>query len=351
MQKVIALTSAQLRVVFVGQDEHMGQKLIIDGINEHTTMEFAAQYVLNHLNELGAEISFAPEYSDTIILNVTKRKVTGEGANKLIESLTGFLFSGLSCCVNSILLNGCAHVHIGSETKFIEIPFFIDDYILKLKQKIFELTKISVINQRLKFGENVLINDKTMRQYQFNDQVDLYLNIEPRVLQINLPKGNPFYLKVENHEKVGDIFVYSCEKAKFNPKDMQIRLNGIKMNRNCLISEIDDNEKLKIAISQKDLTNIKIKMSEVKVVELQVEYDDTISEVKLQIEEQEKIPFDLIKLMKDRKECANNNTLRTYGIKKGDILLFQSSDSMKLCECKIQEGSVIFIQPVVPIPL
>ncbi|KAA6394271.1 MAG: hypothetical protein EZS28_010201, partial [Streblomastix strix] len=178
----------KLKIVFVNND-NLGQRIYLEGINDRTTMDFVANYVMNSLKAKAMDISFVSEYSKAMKLYTNRKKVTGDGIKSSVEAVSGFLTTGVTCSVDQLVAAGCVRIRIDKREQFVDIPYRSQDTVLDLKKKILDSSQVPTENQLMKFEDKVLTNNLKMTQIGIEQYDEVWIHTYPRFLSILMPNG------------------------------------------------------------------------------------------------------------------------------------------------------------------
>ncbi|KAA6401788.1 MAG: putative ring and ubiquitin domain containing protein [Streblomastix strix] len=158
-----------LQINFVG--ESAGQDLMINEVNEHTTMADVARKVLQFTKKPTAKFSFITDSGEKIELKVDQSEVEGDGKDKLVQTITGYYSTGLSCEIKTNIT-----VILRKEGKSVEIPFHKQDKVSDLKRKACQLFAVKIDGAYLRMGSGYEIDDdKTLKQWEIYPGDCLYL--------------------------------------------------------------------------------------------------------------------------------------------------------------------------------
>ncbi|KAA6370325.1 MAG: hypothetical protein EZS28_034148, partial [Streblomastix strix] len=233
---------AVLNIAFVG--DRTGQSMQMENINQKMTYVDVANYILQQLDAEFIKMSFVAENGNAIQLYMNRQGIKEGNGQERVELLTGFFSTQLSCKVNKCIPRGQILVYLDEDmTKYVGIPFQVEDKIVELKRKISQKLSIPVEKQRmeLKLGYKkvVLQNNSLLRDKQISQDSEIFLLTEPRDIQIRMPNSQTVKLSVQNDEKVGDVSIRACREAKINPDGLFLYKDKIKLDENLIMGDLE----------------------------------------------------------------------------------------------------------------
>ncbi|KAA6397807.1 MAG: putative Polyubiquitin [Streblomastix strix] len=315
----------KLKVVFVGKDEFAGQRLLVEGVDELLTLEYVAQQVAKFLKVTtsGIDLSFVAEFSKVKKLFMNKNRVSGEGAQASVETLTGFFTTGITCFIHPTVKAGCIRVRINKDGQFIDVPLNTEDTVLDLKQKISEQATIEAEKQQMTFNGTVLTNDMKLGESGIEEGDEVLISTSPKIIKIKLPSDEIVQLTVQNEQKVKDIYSLAYKEIKMDPRGIKLYKQGVALDKKKFISEVklDSDDTL---IIQKETILIHLKPLKGNIITVKVKEQDTIAQVKQKIKEKEFISPNHQKLLLQGVQLEDQKTIQDYNIQSQSILEIQS---------------------------
>ncbi|KAA6376603.1 MAG: putative ubiquitin C, partial [Streblomastix strix] len=326
----------KLKIVFVDND-NLGQRIYLEGINDRTTMDFVANYVMNSLKAKAMDISFVSEYSKAMKLYTNKKKVTGDGVKSSVEAVSGFLTTGVTCSVDQLVAAGCVRIRIDKREQFVDIPYRSKDTVLDLKKKILDSSQIPTENQLMKFEDKTLTNNLKMTQIGIEQYDEVWIHTYPRFLSILMPNGEKVRLAVQNQDTFGEVCSQACKEAQIDSDGVTLLYNNSSIEQNTLMGELDidlenDNQftaqKDEILSTKKDdqtqskkaVMTIYVKTNTQKKFKLEVDIKDTIERVKQKIQVVERIHPDQQRLSFNGSQLEDEQTLEDCNIQTGSTI-------------------------------
>ena len=212
------------------------------------------------------------------------------------------------------------------------VPLMIEDSntVKSLKVKIQEMEGIPVQQQRLTFGGTKLKSNKTLSEYAIQENSYIQLTSKSKSsakIYVETLTGKTFMLKVRSDESIESIKAKIQDREGILPQQQQLFHNEMQLDENKTVAQnkIQENTTLQLRLllhdslsSQEESivgsTSIFVRTLTGTSVELQVNKNATIEEVKAMIDEREGIPKEKQCLVFSGKQLEDSKTLTDYGI-------------------------------------
>ncbi|KAA6403880.1 MAG: putative Ubiquitin family protein [Streblomastix strix] len=312
----------KLKIVQVKNLQYIGQKIYIEDIDEQTTMDFVAQQIMNHLKVIGIDLSLVSEYGRKMQFYANSRHVIGDCTNSNVQALTSFLTTGMTCCVESCVMEGCIRIRIedGNQQFDVDIPQQRNDSVLILKEKINQLRNIVSEKQCISFDKKVLSNEMTLEQCQVKEGDLLTCSTQRRNLRIQMQNGNQINMHFENNEQVHDFCIRACDEAEVEPNLTHFQYNGTPIDKTKLMGELEVDPKCYKVFGEYKVSIHIIISSDWIVLLNNIMNIDTILSVKVQLQSIIRKPVSDIKLLLRGVQLEDQKSLQEYNIRSGDVL-------------------------------
>jgi hypothetical protein len=190
------------------------------------------------------------------------------------------------------------------------------DTIDQIKDKVEEKTGVPKKHQILNFeGQPLDKESKTLENYgiEHEDTLDL----QPMEIKVRAPDGRVCDLIVDPEDTVNDVKKQVKKKLGIPAKDQRPTFNGDPLPDN---STLDDNDIHHGDVIDLTPMQIKVRAPDGETCILTVEPDDTIPEIKKQVEEKLGIPPKDQRPTFDGKPLPDNSTLEDNNIGHGDLI-------------------------------
>ncbi|KAA6377357.1 MAG: putative Polyubiquitin, partial [Streblomastix strix] len=319
-------TLNHLNVVFVGNEAFAGKKMTIQDNFEQKTIEYVIQKTMEFIGAATSELSFVAEYQTAMKFKVDKKGVQGDDLNKGIEALTGFMSSGLSCCVERSMPVGVVRIQMKEkEGQYFDIPFGKQETILDLKKKILPLISqdYTIEEIMLKLDDCILLNDKTAEQIniQGGEEFILQRDISLR-LQIHTQQNKIIEIELEKTDTISAIKQKIEEKENFPSDHQRLIYQGKQLEDSKTIQECALPEKaiLKLTIRLPNGILISIKKPSGKIIQLDIEKSSKIEQLKQKIEDLEDVPTEKQWLIYNSHELEDQHTIEEYNIPEESVI-------------------------------
>lgn len=206
---------------------------------------------------------------------------------------------------------------------FIGKPLLVDvqqnDTILNIKEKINELKGFEVDKQKLYFNGRILENEFRIQDYLIQNNSTLILDFirsSSSEIMVNFPDGEKIKFNVDRKDRIDQIKEKIKQLKGFPIENQKLFLN---------FTELEDSNRLQnysiitggrvnLVLDSKGTFIIFIKIADDIFSPLAVKPTDLIDDVKSQISKREEISLNDQKLIFDRKEIENGQTLQEVGV-------------------------------------
>ena len=215
--------------------------------------------------------------------------------------------------------------------KTLTLNVYPSDTIENIKKKIQEKEGYKPDQQRLIFWEKQLEDNKTLYEYNIQNQSVLYLVLRLREVKnmiqifIRLMDRKELTLNVYPSDTIENVKKKIQDKEGFKPDQQRLIFDGKKLEDNKTLSEYGiQNQSVLNLIHRlredKNMIQIFVRLVDGKELTLKVYPSDTIESVKKQIQDKEGIKTDQQILIFSAKTLENNNTLSEYNIQNKSVL-------------------------------
>jgi len=190
------------------------------------------------------------------------------------------------------------------------------DTIDEIKDRVEDKTGIPKKDQVLTFDGRPLDNDrKTLDEYgiQHQDTLDL----EPMEIKVRTPDGRVVDLIVDPEDTIDDVKKQVKKKLGIPPEHQRPTFNGKPLPDN---STLEDNGIHHGDVIDLQPMQIKVRAPDGRTCDLDVSPDDTIPDIKNQVEKKLGIPAEEQRPIFNDEPLPDNSTLDDNGIKHGDVI-------------------------------
>ncbi|KAA6378783.1 MAG: putative Polyubiquitin [Streblomastix strix] len=350
--------SDKLKVIFVGNNERAGQRLYIDGIDEKTQMSYVGYRIREFLCVSAVQLSLVAEFCQAMHLKVNKKEVKGDDADQIVEAVTGFLTSGISCVVLDCIQKDHIRVWINEkQKKFIDIQYKPQDTIHELKKKIQQEGQIEMQGKIVKYGRYTLSSNLTGQQCGIEEGDELRV-IQDTIKQIYVktPKGSLIPMDVDKQDTISTLKQQINQIENIPTQDQGLILDDQNLGNDQTITQCNIKDKSTIAmiIKQYEGMTLFVKTPLEKKLIFSIRKIDTVERLKQQIWNMEHIPIYQQMLyspngtkMEDSKrlssftDIGDNCTLNMTFIPIGQVHLSIKVPSGKVLDLEMEVGDTI----------
>jgi hypothetical protein len=195
------------------------------------------------------------------------------------------------------------------------------DTIDDVKEKIFDKTGIPKKNQRLNFNKEPLLekdDDKTLNDCGIKH--DDILDLQPMEIKVKAPDGRTINLVVSPEDTIDDVKKQVKEKLDIPFVEQRPTFKGKSLPDNSTLNDNNINHGDMIDLQPMELT---VKAPDGRTINLVVSPDDTINDIKKQVNEKLDIPFVDQRPTFKGKSLPDNSTLGNNNIGHGDTINLQ----------------------------
>lgn len=206
---------------------------------------------------------------------------------------------------------------------FIGKPLLVDvqqnDTILNIKEKINELKGFEVDKQKLYFNGRILENEFRIQDYLIQNNSTLILDFirsSYSEIMVNFPDGEKIKFNVDRKDRIDQVKEKIKQLKGFPIENQKLFLNFTELeNSNRLQNySIITGGRVNLVLDSKGTFIIFIKIADDIFSPLAVKPTDLIDDAKSQISKREEISLNDQKLIFDRKEIENGQTLQEVGV-------------------------------------
>jgi len=210
------------------------------------------------------------------------------------------------------------------------------DTIEIIKRKIEMKEGLKAELQRLVFSGKILLNEKTVSEYNFgNNRLVLFMKKEEIPIIIKMEIGKIIRMLVVENETIKSLKDEINYSEGINPENQILLFEGKQLENNKFISDYGIQKESIIYLIIKKKISIIIKMKKGTVIKMLVDKNETIKNLKDKIYDKEEINPDNQILIFEGKELENNKNINDYGIQ---------NDSLIYLNINLNEKIQIFIK-------
>ncbi|CAB9505189.1 Polyubiquitin (Fragment) [Seminavis robusta] len=194
-------------------------------------------------------------------------------------------------------------------------------YLSDIKRKVEPESGVPAQNQRLFLDKKELDNDN-QRADDAGIKANTVLYMEPKSIKLNveMPDGSKVEVEVSPSDTTDDLKQKIEEETGMKVPEQILKQNGKDLPAGKKLKDlgIKDGDDVQVAINK---VPVKVQTKDGKTVEIMVAPDDTLADIKKQLEAETGLPFDQQELTMDGKPLTGDKkTARDMGIKAGTTL-------------------------------